>query len=109
MDLGKQLQFSAPENVETTRPSHVVRGLHDSPLVQLSVTLEGGWRLLMSGSEPSMLTWKAVMCPMEMGCGGFVGSSTAHLLHSMKCRGARHREAVKELAEEAKIGSFGCG
>ena len=39
---------------------------------------------------------------MEVGCRGYVGSSTVRLLRNMGCTGARHRKAVKELAEEAE-------
>ena len=50
--------------------------------------------------------WKAITCPVEVGCRGFVGSSTVHLLRDMGCTGARCRKAIKELAEEAEKGSF---
>lgn len=50
--------------------------------------------------------WRAVTYPVEVGCRGFVGSSTSRLLRDMGATGIRHRKAMKELAEEAERGSY---
>lgn len=44
--------------------------------------------------------------PVEVGCRGFVGSSTARLLGDMRCTGAACQKATKELAEEAEEGQW---
>ena len=46
--------------------------------------------------------WKARVCPVEVGCRGFVASSTAKLLREVGIRGQAHRQAIKELANTAE-------
>lgn len=47
---------------------------------------------------------RSTMWPVDVGCRGFVGSSTVRLLRDMGCSGTKHRRAVRELAEEAAFG-----
>ena len=42
--------------------------------------------------------WKVRVRPVEVGCRGFVASSTAKLLREVGVRGRAHRQAIKELA-----------
>ena len=44
--------------------------------------------------------------PVEIGCRGFVGTSTLHFLKSMGVTGPKLKKALKNLAEEAEQGSF---
>ena len=46
--------------------------------------------------------WKARVRPVEVGCRGFVASSTAKLLREVGVRGQAHRQAIKELANTAE-------
>lgn len=117
VDLGKQLQFPR-EIVETSlRPDLVMwsEACKTVFLVELTVPWEGGVEAAYErkrakysdlATECREAGWKAVICPVEVGCRGFVGSSSARLLRDMGCSGARHRKAMKELAEEAEKGSF---
>ncbi|CAM4298856.1 unnamed protein product [Leuciscus chuanchicus] len=117
VDLGKQLQFPR-EIVETSlRPDLVMwsEACKTVLLVELTVPWEGGVEAAYErkrakysdlAAECREAGWKAVICPVKVGCRGFVGSSTARLLRDMGCTGARHRKAMKELAEEAEKGSF---
>jgi len=50
--------------------------------------------------------WSAVSYPVEVGCRGFVGTSTQRFLKSMGVTGPKLRNAMKVLAEEAEQGSF---
>lgn len=119
VDLGRQLQFPR-EIVETSlRPDLIMwsETCKTVLLVELTVPWEGGGGVEAAyerkrakysdlAAECREAGWKAVICPVEVGCRGFVGSSTARLLRDMGCTGARHRKAMKELAEEAEKGSF---
>ena len=49
--------------------------------------------------------WKARFRPVEVGCRGFVASSTAKLLREVGVRGQAHRQAIKELANTAERSS----
>ena len=117
VDLGKQLQFPR-EIVQTSlRPDLVLwsEACRTVLLVELTVPWEGGLEAAYErkrakysdlAAECREAGWKTVICPVEVGCRGFVGSSTARLLRDMGCTGAAHRKAMKELAEEAEKGSF---
>ncbi len=50
--------------------------------------------------------WSAATYPVEIGCRGFVGTSTQHLLRRMGVCGPKLRTALKELAEEVEQASF---
>ncbi|KAG1971952.1 hypothetical protein F2P79_000201 [Pimephales promelas] len=117
VDLGRQLQFPR-EIVETLlRPDLIMWSelCKTILLVELTVPWEEGMEaaneqkrakyadLVEACKEPG---WKATTCPVEVGCRGFVGSSTVRLLREMGRTGARCRKAIKELAEEAERGSF---
>ena len=117
VDLGKQLQFPR-EIVETSlRPDLVMwsETCKTVLLVELTVPWEGGVEAANERkrakyadlvAECREAGWRASVWPVEVGCRGFVGSSTARLLRDMGCTGAGHRKAMRELAEEAEKGSF---
>ena len=46
--------------------------------------------------------WEARVRPVEVGCRGFVATSTAKLLRELGIRGQTHRKAIKELANIAE-------
>ena len=117
VDLGKQLQFPR-EIVETSlRPDLVMwsEARRTVLLVELTVPWEEGIEAANErkrakyadlAAECKEAGWEAITCPVEVGCRGFVGSSTARLLRDMGCIGGEQRKAIKELAEEAERGSF---
>ena len=47
----------------------------------------------------------AKVLPVEVGCRGFVATSTSRLLREMRVRGKAHRQAVKDLSRAAEKGS----
>lgn len=49
--------------------------------------------------------WKVEVRPVEVGCRGFVATSTSRLLREMVVRGKTHRQAVKDLSKAAEKGS----
>lgn len=117
VDLGKQLQFPREIVQSSLRPDLVMwsEACKTVLLVELTVPWEGGLEAANErkrakyadlAAECREAGWKAVTCPVEVGCRGYVGASTVRFLHEMGCTGARHRKAVKELAEEAEKGSF---
>ncbi len=117
VDLGKQLQFSRETAETSLQPDLVMwsEACKTVLLIELTVPWEGGLEAANErkrakyadlAAECREAGWKAVTCPVEVGCRGYVGSSTARLLRDMGCTGVRHRKAMKELAEEAEKGSF---
>ncbi|KAM3863017.1 neuronal PAS domain-containing protein 4-like [Diretmus argenteus] len=43
--------------------------------------------------------WKAKVCPVEVGCRGFVGKSTIRLLKDLGIRGQAQRQPIKALSD----------
>lgn len=54
-------------------------------------------------SACSQAGWRAFVCPVEVGCRGYTGTSTQRFLKSLGIL----RKAHKDLAEEAEQISFG--
>ncbi|KAJ8341252.1 hypothetical protein SKAU_G00335430 [Synaphobranchus kaupii] len=117
VDLGRQLQFPREIAETSLRPDMVLWSVASKTvlLVELTVPWEGGLETAHErkrakysdlAAECREAGWKATVCPVEVGCRGFVGSSTSRLLRDLGCTGAGHRRASKELAEEAEKGSF---
>ncbi|KAJ8332759.1 hypothetical protein SKAU_G00416550 [Synaphobranchus kaupii] len=117
VDLGRQLQFPREIAETSLRPDMVLWSVACKTvlLVELTVPWEGGLETAHErkrakysdlAAECREAGWKATICPVEVGCRGFVGSSTFRLLRDLGCTGAGHRRASKELAEEAEKGSF---
>ncbi|KAJ8350642.1 hypothetical protein SKAU_G00257720 [Synaphobranchus kaupii] len=117
VDLGRQLQFPREIAETSLRPDMVLWSVASKTvlLVELTVPWEGGLETAHErkrakysdlAAECREAGWKATICPVEVGCRGFVGSSASRLLRDLGCTGAGHRRASKELAEEAEKGSF---
>ena len=49
--------------------------------------------------------WNVKVWPVEVGCRGFVASSTTRLLKEVGIRGQAQRKAIKELATAAERSS----
>ncbi len=117
VDLGRQLQFPR-EIVETSlRPDLVMWSEPFKTILLAELTVPWEEKIEAANerkrSEYADLVdecreagWKAIMCPIKVGCRGFVGASTVCLLRDLGCTGAESRRAIKKLAEEAERGSF---
>lgn len=53
-------------------------------------------------AEAEDKSWKGKVFPVEVQCGGFVGSSTTRLLREIVVLGQAQRRAVKELLDTAE-------
>ncbi|KAL7834876.1 hypothetical protein SRHO_G00291340 [Serrasalmus rhombeus] len=49
--------------------------------------------------------WTVLVCPVELGCRGFVANSTIRLLKEVGIRGQAQRRTIKELATTAERNS----
>ncbi|KAL7877460.1 hypothetical protein SRHO_G00041030 [Serrasalmus rhombeus] len=49
--------------------------------------------------------WTVLVCPVEVGCRGFVANSTIRLLKEVGIRGQAQRRTIKELATTAERSS----
>ena len=57
-------------------------------------------------AESQEAGWKSTIYPVEVGSRGYMGLSPTCLLRDTGVTGGKLRKATKELAEEAKKGSF---
>ncbi|KAG1932793.1 hypothetical protein F2P79_020826 [Pimephales promelas] len=115
VDLDKQLRFPTEITTTSLRPDIVVwsskaRSAH---LIELTVPLEEGIEAAFErkkakyselAAECREAGWKMTVHPVEVGCRGFLGVSTIHLLREAGVTGRRLRRATKDLAEEAEKG-----
>ncbi|XP_061748367.1 uncharacterized protein LOC133546664 [Nerophis ophidion] len=116
-DIGKQLQF--PREITTTslRPDIVLWSAvtKSAMLVELTIPWEEGIQAAYErkaakyadlAAECREAGWSTPIYPVEVGCRGFVGTSTIRLLRDVGLTGAKLRRETKALAEEAEKGSF---
>ena len=116
MDLDKKLVF--PSEIVTTnlRPDLVLWSTSQMSvvIVELTVPWEAAVgeaferkRLRYSDVAPAaeLRGWNAQVLPVEVGCRGFVASSTTKLLKRMGVRGQALYKAIKSLSEAAERSS----
>ena len=116
-DIGKQLQF--PREITTTslRPDIVLwsAAAKSAMLIELTIPWEEGIQAAYErkaakyadlAAECREAGWSTTIYPVEVGCRGFVGTSTTRLLRDVGTTGAKLRRVTKALAEEAEKGSF---
>ncbi|MDF4361553.1 hypothetical protein P3514_30220 [Vibrio parahaemolyticus] len=53
------------------------------------------------GAEAEQRGWKTRICPVEVGCRGFIARSAVSLLGELRVRGQSSRKTVKEMSDEA--------
>ena len=53
------------------------------------------------GAEAEQRGWKVRICPVEVGCRGFVAKSVVSLLRELGGSGQSVRKIVKEVSDEA--------
>lgn len=63
----------------------------------------------LQAQEAEQRGWTAKVHPVEVGCRGFVATSTSRLLQELGVRGKAHQQAIKDLSMDAEKGVSGCG
>ena len=58
-------------------------------------------RYLVLGAEAEQQGWKVRICPVELGCRGFVAKYVVSLLRELCVSGQSVRKIVKEVSDEA--------
>ena len=58
-------------------------------------------RYVELGAEAEQRGWKVRICPVEVGCGGFVVKSVVSLLRELGASGQSGRKIVKEVSDDA--------
>lgn len=116
-DIGKRLQF--PREITTTslRPDIVLwsTATKSAILIDLTIPWEEG---IQAAHERKAAKYSdladecreagrsTTIYSVEVGCQGFVGTSTTRLLRGVGTTGAKLQRVTKALAEEAGKGSF---
>ena len=115
-DLDKKLCFPTEIASTNLRPDLVLwsPSLKLVYVIELTVPWEGAveeayerkmLRYAELAADAQQQGWKATVRPVEVGCRGFVATSTSRLLREMGVRGKAHRQAVKDLSRAAEKGS----
>ncbi|XP_078118984.1 uncharacterized protein LOC144525794 [Sander vitreus] len=115
-DLDKKLCFPAEIAATNLRPDLVLWSalLKLVYIIELTVPWEGAveeayerkrLRYAELAADAQQEGWNAKVCPVEVGCRGFVATSTSRLLREMGVRGKAHRQVVKDLSRAAEKGS----
>lgn len=116
-DLSHRLCF--PPEITTTnlsRPDLVLwsPSLHTINIIKLTVPWEAAveeafkcksFKYTELASDAKQHGWKAKLCPVEVGCRGFVGKSTIGLLQDLGIPGQVQRQAIKALSSAAEEAS----
>ena len=116
VDLGTRLGFPADILETNLRPDLVLwsSSVHTLYIVELTVPWEDAveeayerkhLRYSELAASCEQRGWKTRVCPVEVGCRGFVGKSTTRLLKDMGVRGQAQRQAIKNLSSAAEQAS----
>lgn len=114
-DLNQRLCFPSEIAITNLRPDLVLwsSSLHTVYIIELTVPWEAAveeaferksLKYTELAVEAEQRGWKSKVCPVEVGCRGFVGKSTIRLLKELGVRGQTLRQTIKALsgaAEEA--------
>ncbi len=114
--MDKKLCFPAEITSTNLRPDIVLwsPSLKLVYIIELTVPWEGAveeayerkkLRYAELAADAQQQGWKAKVRSVEVGCRGFVATSTSRLLREMGVRGKAHRQAVKDLSRAAEKGS----
>lgn len=117
VDLGQQLKFPHEIAATSLRPDIIIwsSSAKEVVIVELTVPWEENMEAAFErkkekysdlAAECRAGGWRTHIYPVEVGCRGFVGRSTHHLLKVLGVMGPRRRRAERELAEQAEKGSF---
>ena len=116
VDIGQQLIFPAEIAATTLRPDLVLwsPSLKSVYIAELTVPWENAveeayerkkLRYTELAAEAQQRGWKAKVYPIEVGCRGFVASSTIKLLKDLGVHGQALRQTVRSLSEAAERSS----
>lgn len=114
--MDKKLCFPSEIAATSMRPDLVLWSvsLKLVYIIELTVPWEGAveeayerkkLRYAELAAEVRQQGWRAEVRPVEVGCRGFIASSTSRLLREMEVRGNAHRQAVRELSRAAEKAS----
>ena len=116
VDIGQQLVFPAEIAATTLRPDLVLwsPSLKSVYITELTVPWENSveeayerkkLRYTELAADAQQRGWKAKVYPVEVGCRGFVASSTIKLLKDLGIHGQALRHTVRSLSEAAERSS----
>lgn len=115
-DIGSQLVFPSEIATTTLRPDLVLwsPSIKKVYIVELTVPWEDSMeeaferkhlRYSDLAAEARQRGWNTEVRPVEVGCRGFVGTSTTKLLRDLGVKGKNLRAAVKAASEAAERSS----
>ncbi|KAJ8010150.1 hypothetical protein DPEC_G00071990 [Dallia pectoralis] len=115
-DLGQQLNFPPEIAVTTLRPDLVLwsPSLKSVYIIELTVPWESSTeeayelkklRYTDLAADAQQRGWRAKIYPVEVGCRGFVASSTTRLLKDLGICGQALRQTVRAVSEAAERSS----
>ncbi|KAJ8014448.1 hypothetical protein DPEC_G00040330 [Dallia pectoralis] len=115
-DLGQQLNFPPEIAVTTLRPDLVLwsPSLKSVYIIELTVPWESSTeeayehnklRYTDLAADAQQRGWRAKIYPVEVGCRGFVASSTTRLLKDHGICGQALRQTIRAVSEAAKRSS----
>ena len=116
VDIGQQLVFPAEIAATTLRPDLLLwsPSLKSVYITELTVPWENSveeayerkkLRYTELAADAQQRGWKAKVYPVEVGCRGFVASSTIKLLKDLGIHGQALRHTVRSLSEAAERSS----
>lgn len=116
VDIGQQLIFPPEIAVTTLRPDLVLwsPSLKTVYIIELTVPWENSTneayerkklRYIELAADAQQRGWKAKVYPVEVGCRGFVASSTIRLLKDLGIHGQALRQTIKSVSEAAERSS----
>lgn len=104
VDIGNQLIFLPEIAATTLRPDLVLWSHSPKPAYITELTVP--WEELAADAQQR--GWKAKVCPVEVGCRGFVASSTIRLMKDLGIHGQALQKTVRSISEVASgYGSSG--
>lgn len=114
--MGKQLVFPSEIATTTLRPDLVLwsPSIKKVYIIELTVPWEDSMeeayerkhlRYADLAAEARHRGWKTEVRPVEVGCRGFVGTSTTKLLRDLGVKGKNQRAAIKAASEAAERSS----
>lgn len=112
-DIGRQLVFPPEIATTTLRPDMVLwsRSLNKVFIIELTVPWENSvdeayerkhLRYADLAAEARHHGWNTEVRPVEVGCRGFVATSTTRLLRDLGIKGQSQRSAIKAVSEAAE-------
>ncbi|KAK0151125.1 hypothetical protein N1851_007698 [Merluccius polli] len=117
VDLDRQLKFPPEITTTSLRPDIILwsPSVKAVILAELTVPWEGGMEAAFErkekytglAAECREAGWSTVICLVEVGCRGFIGTSIQCLLRDVGVTGSKLKAVSKDLAKEAERASCG--